>query len=462
VVALNVVARSLEEESEILLAVGVYAMRMFMLWHMWHSGMIVVNLMYATDDDDELNMVDYLLQFTQSALSVFMARAAATNDDQEFVGFFLAARTVQTATMILRVGARARPGRMVGERGDRHYVAAMMMPKATSIIFVLTEVLPLAPAIGLGLLRTHGEVDTSPTAGLWCWFVMVSLNSAFRLLAGVGSDKHPGAWVNGQPGGKYDPVLDMEHFAERYELIILIFMGELVFAAATPGSWTISVATIVTQFAVFIHYFVAMPKHRSKPWTICPSRNFFEANLHYFLFCSLGGLGAAYALNIHEFVHDHAAGGHADATHAHAEAHHLRFLSHAADPHQAEHAPPTGHATADHEPAGSCALVSTSNVLLSISAGVFLLAKALMIRNSPDPEGRHAPKLPNCARFVASLTAAVLSIGLWLGQLQCAISALVPWPIPTSYAVPTILMATALVELWGSQPREASILAALW
>jgi hypothetical protein len=49
---------------------------------------------------------------------------------------------------------------------------------------------------------------------------------AFRLLAGVGSDKHPGAWVNGQPGGKYDPVLDMEHFAERYELIILIFMGE--------------------------------------------------------------------------------------------------------------------------------------------------------------------------------------------------------------------------------------------
>jgi hypothetical protein len=46
------------------------------------------------------------------------------------------------------------------------------------------------------------------------------------LLAGVGSDKHPGAWVNGQPGGKYDPVLDMEHFAERYELIILIFMGE--------------------------------------------------------------------------------------------------------------------------------------------------------------------------------------------------------------------------------------------
>jgi hypothetical protein len=44
----------------------------------------------------------------------------------------------------------------------------------------------------------------------------------------------------------------------------------LVFAAATPGSWTISVATIVTQFAVFIHYFVAMPKHRSKPWHARP------------------------------------------------------------------------------------------------------------------------------------------------------------------------------------------------
>lgn len=88
---------------------------------------------------------------------------------------------------------------------------------------MIRQVLPLLPAVLLGLLRTHGPADTAPAAGLWCWLLMLSLTSVFRIYGGFAADKSTSSF---DEQGAYDPVLDMHHFAERYELIILIFMGE--------------------------------------------------------------------------------------------------------------------------------------------------------------------------------------------------------------------------------------------
>ena len=60
-----------------------------------------------------------------------------------------------------------------------------------------------------------------------------------------------------------------EHIAERYELIVLIFMGEMVFAATTPGSWSLSLCTVFVFVSIFLLYFVCRPwGKRQLAWSV--------------------------------------------------------------------------------------------------------------------------------------------------------------------------------------------------
>ena len=80
VVALNIVASGLEEDLEeahsLMPGLAIFVLRVFLLWHLWHVGTIVVNLSHATDDDGVLNPIDYLFTFGISAVVVVSSTAA--------------------------------------------------------------------------------------------------------------------------------------------------------------------------------------------------------------------------------------------------------------------------------------------------------------------------------------------------------------------------------------------------
>lgn len=196
---------------------------------------------------------------------------------------------------------------------------------------------------------------------------------------------------------------------------------------------------------------------------ISPSRNFLEANLHYLLFCALGGLGAAYALTVHEaaHAHEHGAEGHTE----HSRMHRL-LNAHSSEPggaidtsstHGASNEASSTHGASHEEAAAAavCASATFVNLLLAISAGLFLLASALMILNSSDPTAGHLPRLPQTARFLLRFMAALLAFSLpWLG---CLVSFLVDSADDViTYAVPAVMILAALVEVWGSQPKHGA------
>ena len=60
-------------------------------------------------------------------------------------------------------------------------------------------------------------------------------------------------------------------FAERHDLIMLIFTGELLFAAAVPGSRLTTFCAIATAGAVFFLFFAARPP-TIQPWNLSSFR----------------------------------------------------------------------------------------------------------------------------------------------------------------------------------------------
>ena len=96
------------------------------------------------------------------------------------------------------------------------------------------------------------------TAGGLLWASLPALFVGVRTLSS--------AYFVCQPH-KLPPMLfSEEHFAERYSLIMLIFLGEVVAAGGVAGSATdagLPIAAIVTAFECFLIAFIAQPSARA-------------------------------------------------------------------------------------------------------------------------------------------------------------------------------------------------------
>ena len=110
-------------------------------------------------------------------------------------------------------------------------------------------------------------------------------------------------------------------------------------------------------------------------WHISASRNLATGNLHYILFCSLGGLGAAYALQVHTAAH----AAHADPGAAH---HHPSAAPHSYEPNGAAEPPHSRLLEADEAGAGC-----NGNGLVALCSGFFLVASAGISLLGEDPTG---------------------------------------------------------------------------
>lgn len=222
-----------------------------------------------------------------------------------------------------------------------------------------------------------------------------------------------------------EPPFKDHHVVERYELIMLIFTGEIAFAVAAPGAWSVSACALLVMISCFLLHFVCVVQGRASAFSLTIQHVAAEQHRHILLFCALGGLGAGYTLAAHEVAH--AAAGH-----------HRVLTDGLAGPPHAEHAPP---------PFGGLTCEAHAHYLIAISGATFLIFSAfgaVLNRDPPPANGR--PRLPACVRCAVRLCSGVATASLLLLP-TCD-------PFPTAALVPALMLATALLELWGVQLKS--------
>ena len=484
VVALKVSADALEAESALFPGVLVFMLRVFMLWNLWHFGTIIINLSVRLDDDGEMNLPDYFAMFAILGTTIFMARAIGMDNDLAFVSFYLCIRGLQALYAILRIDCRECPEHV----SVAHYKLARRLSWGHLALYLVAEVPALVAALFFHDLR-DGSVPAALEAGAaphhrllsaapestvppsergLMWMVLVAaLIWLVRFPMAVVTD----CQRTGEDDQK-SSVLDTEHLAERYELIILIFIGEMVFAAALPGSALLSMCCCMVLILCYLLYFRTRPVGVELSWSVSYTRQMLDSFVHMALFCALGGLGAGYGLLIH-----HEATFHLSSADASPPVLHSGVNARPAEPHHEPHSPSPGaiaivnasanatlHPSPQHEgsaSAPSLVLMDEEGLeqaiehgnpsscfaleLLCISAAAFLIASSLSIILGKDPE--HTPlNLPSGVRFAVRTTG-----GLCCGALFFALDCDPAWHVAAS--IPAIMCVCVTIESFGVKSR---------
>lgn len=215
-----------------------------------------------------------------------------------------------------------------------------------------------------------------------------------------------------------------EHFNERYSLILLIFMGEVVAAGGVPSSGTaavLPVSAVCTAFLCFLLAFVAQPRARRNPFDNGVVSGIHAPHGCFAMACALAAMGPAFSRIIEAASEgSDEAGGSGGGEHRRLEA------------------PPDESASGGE---GSEDREADTVVLLYVSAGAFVLASAWVHALGADKPAARA----RCSQRVrVGVQAAV--------GLLVALLALVPHGDASLAAalVPALLAPLTLFELWAS------------
>ena len=517
-VALKVSADGLEAESVLFPGLWVFMLRVFMLWNLWHFGAVVMNLSVRCvcpcpipaydvsalippsctclsdrlDDDGEMNVPDYLVMFAILCTTIFMARAMSMDNDVAFVVIYLCIRTLQTLYGIVRIACRVRPEHV----SVAHFKLARKIGWGHLAMFLVAEVPPIVAAIFLHELRDGSVPDglvtgatphrrilsgapamtmPPPETGLLLLALVPALVWAIRLPMAIVTD-----YQRGSEDDHKNSVFDTEHLIERYELIILIFIGEMVFAAALPGSALLSVCCCMVLIACYLLYFRTRPVGVELSWVVSYTRQMIDSFVHMVLFCALGGLGAGYGLLIHhEATFSLSSSDAPVVAHGPTPHHPTPHASPSPAPETASHGigdgapsrivippwvtspPPPEHAlhgaAVSHAPhvlmdeeglaqaiahgdASSCFALE----LLCLSSAIFLVASSISTCLSKDPE--RPTNLPSGIRCAVRALS-----GVGCGALFFVFTCDPAWHVAAS--IPAIMWVSVMIEFVGAKRR---------
>ena len=421
VVAIHVVAIPLEEEAD---PFGkhllVYALRVFLLWMLWYGGTIFTNVANLfTPGADALQGRHYCIIFLLMGCSTLLAQSCSRGNDQAAIGFYLAAEVINLIASVYQNSTKTLE-QINYERLDAHenpmdkvqYGKILSLCKRRGYALIV---------IGGGLVLTMYTCDAETGAASDYALAIWGVSSAALIVArfAVSCFKHKDK--SAATGARKVHALDVESFNERHELIMLIFTGELIFAAAAPGSYAISVMCLTAAICIFLLHFVAKPAGREESWRLSSTGGMINAHLHYVMFAAIPGIGAGYARAIH-------AAGHAAGHAAHGEG-----LEH-------------GEGRALGVLGGEECVASN---LLIYSSSVFMLASAAINATTKDPQH-------NETRLRASLEArsavrCVLGLGIAaLSQTKCETG--VAAAAEKIMGVPALMAVSAAFELWCAPP----------
>ncbi len=292
VVSVHAVAEPLEEENE-MNHYGIYLARVFYLWLSWHMITLFMNVSVK----QRANNCPFfnLFLFLWMACISEMAKSFAGNEDRAAAGWYLFLRIFETAIFTRQVYYPYKAIQMEdGTRKlavDEEWVTSLQNYSQIMVVnLFLFEILPLSAAIVLGdgkSLYFPAVIFSIVTIILSFTFSAVDLG----YLLGISSINHISVTM--------EDAFDTQHLQERYELITLIFTGELCFAAGKRGNAVASTSVLVLAFAAYLLTFKSAPKKGQKKfWTKTILHSVVGLFLYSGVFCAIPAMGSAYAMII--------------------------------------------------------------------------------------------------------------------------------------------------------------------
>lgn len=275
VVAIHIVASPIEKSEA---DMGWYLIRVFMLWFVWLMAMLFMNTATVFRRSD--CPTHYMFCFTWMAFVLAMTQKFASSNHATAIKLYLALRAIETGAYYKQVSA-PRPGFVTQDRYENMKTLVPIMV----LTFVVAEAIPLTMAI---FFQDHSTGEPFFPAILAAVGLMVL---SFFL----------GAWSRDEEGGgkMMEGAFDIGHLQERCDLITLIFIGEICFAAGRPtgnddDKTMVSLASLMSAFGAFLLMFAARSTGRTEFSVRSVKHIAFGIFMYGGLFCAIPAIGAGF------------------------------------------------------------------------------------------------------------------------------------------------------------------------
>jgi low temperature requirement protein LtrA len=375
VVAIHIASECLEEENW-LSSLPWYFINVFQLWLVWHVAMIGFHVSHLFQDHDSI--LHYVVVVMFMILTLVMAGAQAAGRPSAGLIDYMILRVFEVGVLWLQV--------------------------------LFGEILPLSLSLYL-----------SPDAGKTPYLPLVYL-SFFLVIAQRTYGAYKGDQIQQQSRSEGDEtityIFDPTLLKERYELVAIIFIGEIAFGATAglqAGEFTfilLAVSAVLSAFGSYLLCFGAQPPTSQSFWESSGLRVITGQHFYAGLFSVIPGIAAGYLLIGGTIVE-----------------------------------------RADGNEQGSCDL--ESSVLLCWSVAAFLTFSGLIrfMNSSPKDKKSHIIRDEvRCGVWLLVVLVAVSMTFLNSERWMC-------WgSIPAAvFVCPFLLIICACVELWGSLHRKQSV-----
>ena len=284
-VSIHIVAHPLETATDLWqgeMAVPMYLVRVFLLWRGWQSNMSFTNVANLWSPHGMLTGPHYIVVFCFMVCLLLVAQACNAGNERLTIMWYLIARLILFVAYAIQV-YQPPPDEMDEKRAKNMKGLIWIMLSG----MMLTEIIPLVLAWFLCLPTGEASVNA-----FLLMLVTPLLVVAVRTRGALKMDQ--------KQGHSQKKFYATSLIQERYELIILIFAGEICFGAAVGGSFILTCCAMVAAASTFLLYFIARPHRTIEPWVLSAGRSVLAQHLHWLLFCSIPGIGAAFARLIEE------------------------------------------------------------------------------------------------------------------------------------------------------------------
>jgi len=393
VVSIHVVAAPLEESG--FNEFGIYFARVFYLWLAWHMVTLFMNA--AVKMQSQNCPIHNFFIFIWMAFVLHMAQGFSINDDAKAIRAYLGLRFFETLIYWRQVrfpfkAIELEDGTKIASVNDDWLSAMQEFVPVMGFTLIFCEFIPLTLAIYFG---TNED--------LYYPMVLVSMISivASFLMGALGGI--------GNRGKMLVNAFDADHLSERYELITLIFTGELCFAAGKPGNPYGSNGVMLMAFAAYLLTFKSFPLHgQIKFWARSVLHSVAGLFLYAGVFCAIPAIGSAFARIIEE-------GSKPDSEEGEEESE-----------------------EGNEEGISACDL-------LCYAAGAFMVFTAMINLINKDPVGENAPVLSSINRGILRILTGVM---IW------SLAFILPEVVDnkdnaTAVLVPLLALVATAIEIWS-------------
>lgn len=295
VVSIHVVAEPLEEDD--FDSYSLYFARVFYLWFVWHMATLFMNT--AVKMKMQNCPVHNFIMFFWMAVVLQMAQSFTTNDDNKAILWYLLLRFVETLVFMKQILLPHKANQdcdgnrccSVSDEWLQHMEAFIPI---MWVSFAICEFLPLSMAAFFGSREEGPYFPAIVTSVLlivasFFWSAVYDRNVFSKTGDGV---VEPTTNTKNRMQAAF---FDSDHLQERYELITLIFTGELCFAAGKHGNEVASTAVLFMAFATYLLTFKTHPPvGHTKFWIRGILHTVAGLLLYAGVFCAIPAMGSAF------------------------------------------------------------------------------------------------------------------------------------------------------------------------